>query len=276
MPIDTIAMPLRYMQPSEGGITRLETVVRALRLLRLLAKKPLCVQEVAEQLEVHKSTASRLLSSLRKERFVRLNAERKYELGYAVFELANALCENMDILKMARPYLEEMHRKTNETVHLAVIDGTDVIYLDKIDTARAIRMYSRVGKRAHAYCTGVGKVLLAYLPPSKLNKILSQISFKPLTKNTIVDVNQMTSELQEIRSHGLAWDHGEHEEGIYCIAAPVLGFNDQVIAAISISITTNYTSVDLLASYSDLLTETAKGISKLMGYVGDWPPHYRS
>lgn len=255
-----------------GGLRRIETVARALELLKLLVNNPLRVQEVADQLGIHKSTASRLLSTLQEAGFVRLNHDRKYELGYAVFELAHALSENMDLRKLARPHLEVLNKDTNETVHLAVLDGGEIIYIDKIDTSRPLRMYSRIGKRAHAYCTGVGKALLAYLPTEELESVLANISFKRFTDRTIVDKTQMYSELKKIRSNGIAWDRGEHEEKIYCIAAPIFDFNDRVVASISISSTITYTPEEVLAGYSGKLLDAAEAISRAMGYTGNWPP----
>ncbi|WP_052216948.1 IclR family transcriptional regulator [Thermincola ferriacetica] len=256
-------------------VTYIDTVARALCLLKLLAISPLRVQEAAEKLGIHKSSASRLLSTMRDHNFVRLNSNGKYELGYAVFEMAHALSEGMDVRKIGRPFLEQLNKTSNETVHLAVLDGIEIVYLDKIDTSRPIRMYSRIGKRAHVYCTGVGKALLAYLPDEKIDQILAQIKMKSFTARTIVDREHMMNEIREIRVNGIAWDRGEHEDDIYCMAAPVFDFTNKVIASISISATITYTPEEELAKYAGLLSQTAEAFSRAMGYVGDWPPPVR-
>ncbi len=245
----------------------METVSRALKLLKVIATRPMRVQEVAVILNVHKSSASRLLSVLQENNFVRLNREKKYELGYAVFELAYILKENLDLRVVARPYLEAINATTNETVHLAILDGAEVVYIDKIDSNRLIRMYSRTGRRASSHCTGVGKAILAFLPPKQLNKLLDKMELKKYTSNTIITKEALQTELKEIRKNSLAWDREEHEEDIYCIAAPIFDFNKRVIGSISISITIKYTSVEKLVSYEAELKKSAENISREMGYV---------
>ncbi len=245
----------------------METVSRALKLLKVIATRPMRVQEVAASLNIHKSSASRLLSVLQEDNFVRLNQEKKYELGYAVFELAYILKENLDLRVVARPYLETISATTNETVHLAILDGGEVVYIDKIDANRLIRMYSRTGRRASSYCTGVGKAILAYLPAKQLDRVLNTMEFKKYTENTIITKEALQAELVEIRKNSLAWDREEHEEDIYCIAAPIFDFSNRVIASISISITVKYASVEKLASYEADLKESAENISREMGHV---------
>jgi DNA-binding IclR family transcriptional regulator len=250
----------------------METVTRALEILKSLATGPLRVQDIVDRLGVHKSTASRLLATLRQHGFVRLNNRREYELGYAVFELAHALREMLDVRTVARPHLEALWEIIGETIHLAVLDGTEIVYLDKIDSRHPVRMYSRVGKRASSYCTGVGKAILAYLPPKELEQTLKAISFKRFTERTITDPMQLAEELAQVRSCGIAWDRGEHEPEIYCIGAPIFDFSDQVVAGISISVTTSRNPVEVLDGYKELLSKTAQAVSRDLGYVKAWPP----
>lgn len=249
----------------------METVSRALKLLKYIANQPMRVQEVADKLSVHKSTASRLISTLHKENFIRQNSNQQYELGFAVFELAHMLNDSLDLRLAAAQYLKNLNLKTNETIHLAVLDSGEVVYLDKKDSTRLVRMFSRVGKRAQPYCTGVGKALLAFLGEDELKKALNGISFKRFTERTIVTRDGLLKELAEIRRTGVAWDRGEHEPDIYCIAAPVFGFNHKVIASISISIMIKYTSIEDLSNFEKDLLEAAAFLSRDMGYVAEYP-----
>lgn len=245
----------------------MKTVSRALKLLKLLADHPLRVQDVADELGIHKSSASRLLSTLKKENFVQLNADRRYEPGYAIFELAHIFRDSLDLRKVARPYLKKINNLTCETIHLAVPDNNEVVYIDKLDAKHLIRMYSLVGKRAQFHCTGVGKAILAFLPGEVRNNILEKTRLNRYTGSTITSRESLIKELNRIREQYLAWDNGEHEEDIYCIAVPIFDFSNMVIASISISVTVKYTPIEKLASYERLLKEAALNISKNLGYV---------
>lgn len=248
----------------------MDTIDRSLKLLKKIAEQPMTVSEVAAELGIHKSTASRILSTLKNEHFLRLNSDKKYELGFAIFELAHALRESLDLRHAARPYMQVLSGITRETIHLAVYEDGEVVYVDKIDCKRSVRMYSRIGRRANAYCTGVGKALLAYQAPEELKKI-EQLQFQRFTENTITVPQELLAELETIRQVGLAWDRGEHEADIYCIAAPIFDFSGAAIASISISITIKYTSLEKLASYIGDLQHTAREISREMGYSVNYP-----
>ncbi|MEW5786101.1 MAG: IclR family transcriptional regulator [Bacillota bacterium] len=250
----------------------METVSRALKLLKLIAEKPMRVHEVAEKLGVHKSSASRLISALYKENFIRQNSNQQYELGFAVFELAHVMNSSLDLRVAAAQYLKNLNSKTNETIHLAVLDCGEVVYLDKKDSTRLVRMFSQIGKRAQPYCTGVGKALLAFLDQDELKKVLDSISFNRYTERTITARENLLTELHEIRKTGIAWDRGEHEPDIYCIAAPIFGFNQKVIASISISIMIKYSSIDELCRFDKDLLEAAASLSRDMGYAAQYPP----
>jgi IclR family KDG regulon transcriptional repressor len=248
----------------------MKTISRALKLLKIIAGQPLRVQEVADEMDIHKSSASRLLSTLQKENFVQLNDERRYELGYAVFELAHIFRDSLDLRKVARPYLEKINNLTCETIHLAVPDDHEVVYIDKLDAKRSVRMRSLVGKRAKLYCTGVGKAILAFLPDEAKNNILDKVNLVKYTDNTITSKDNLVKELTGIHDHYLAWDNGEHEEDIYCIAAPIFDFSNKVIASISVSASIKYTPVSTLALYQTPLRENAMLISRKLGYTGDY------
>ena len=254
----------------------METVSRALKLLKLISEQPIRVHEVAEKLGVHKSTASRLISTLHKENFIRQNSNQRYELGFAVFEMAHLMSNSLDLRSAAAPYLKNLNSISNETIHLAILDSGEVVYLDKKDSTRAVRMFSQIGKRAQPYCTGVGKALLAFLDEDELHIVLDGITFKQYTEHTLVSREALQRELGEIRKTGIAWDRGEHEPDIYCIAAPIFGFNQKVIASISISVMIKYTTIDELSKFLVTLSEAAAALSRDMGFAAVYPSFLRT
>ena len=142
----------------------------------------------------------------------------------------------MDVVSASRPFLEQLSSETSETVHLAVLDGESVVYVDKIDSPHLLRMYSHVGRRAPAYCTGLGKALLSSLTEPELRRIYPQKKLHRFTPNTITEPGRLEAELAEIRQRGVAVDNEEHEVGIVCFAAPVRERSGRVLAAISVSI----------------------------------------
>ena len=133
---------------------------------------------------------------------------------------------------MALPELEVLRDKTKETIHLAILDNMEVAYLEKLRGLHAIGlMSSQVGGRALAYCTGLGKVLLAYEDQERVRSHFTQFEFVPFTDTTIRTTAQLMSHLAEIREKGYATDYGEHEPDVYCVAAPIFDVNNEVVAA---------------------------------------------
>ena len=155
-------------------------------------------------MEVHKSTASRLLSSLKKEKFVHLNSNGKYQLGYAIFELSHAWSSNQDVISISAPYLKMLNKETNETIHLAILDEWQIVYINKIDSSKAIKMNSTIGKRAPAYCTGICKAILAFNSKDQKKTTIKKTEFIRYTDNTITDENKLNSNLDKVVEDGIA------------------------------------------------------------------------
>jgi DNA-binding IclR family transcriptional regulator len=215
-----------------------KSVLKALDILELLDGEPgLGVTEVAGRLEMEKSTAFRLLNSLRLRGYVRKDPENsRYSNGFRLFEMGNNVVQNMGLKEQAFPFLQELSQKTGEAVNLAIRDGKDVVYLDKIESQATIKVDLHIGKRMPMYCTGLGKVLLAFTDPEKVKELLSAETFVPFTPNTHRDLDFLAEELGQIRKQGYAWDKGEYVQDIVCIAAPVFGTGDNVVAALSVAL----------------------------------------
>lgn len=239
-----------------------QSVDRALLLLAELGDGPKRLGPLAEKFGIHKSTALRLLQTLEKHGFVQRRGEPpEFALGLRLVELSQTLLEELDIRQVARAQIQRLGAETGETVHLAIRDGAHVVYLDKVESIHPVRMYSQVGARADAYCTGVGKVLLAYTDPA----VWPEMEMRRFTANTITSREEMLQVAKEIRQEGWGWDEREHEESIRCIAAPVFGPGGAVAAAVSISVPTSRLSADQLAQHVPLLLDATAQISRALG-----------
>lgn len=215
----------------------IQAVSRAIKILEFVAANNMTrLSDISRGVGLNKSTTHGLIATLEAMGCIRQDQSTgKYALGLKLFELGQAVLANMDIRTAAMPYLLELSRKYEETVHLAILSGDEVIYIDKVDSPRSIRIVSKVGGRNPAYCTGVGKVLLAGLSDGELKKLLVDMEFKPITPNTITNAYALAEQINRIRQEGYATDSGEIDEGLSCFAAPVRNHLGAVTAAISLS-----------------------------------------
>jgi len=228
------------------------------------------VTELSRAVGLHKSTVHRLLGTLMRRGYVEKELETEnYRLGIKLLMLGSSILDRIDLRNIARPYIQELSKKTKEVVHIAILDEDEAVYIDKVESPdHSIRMYSQVGKRAPLHCTAVGKVLLAALKDEEAEKILRQKGMPRFTKSTITDMQQMKEELSTIRKQGYGFDEIEHEEGMRCVAAPIYDRSGKVIASISISGPIIYVTHFRMPELTDELLKTAKEISYQLGYTG--------
>jgi DNA-binding IclR family transcriptional regulator len=257
----------------------IQTIERVAQILDVLAKaaKGLNLGELAARVNLPKGTTHRLLSSLMYFDFVRQDPEtRKYSLGFKLVELGSSLLEQINLRKEAEPFLHALSEKIHETVYLAVLEGPEVVYIEKIeafDDSIGLRATSKVGQRNAANSCSLGKVLLSQLPDQVLHDLLREMPFIQKTENTITDPLQLKEHLQGVRARGYAIDDEESERGIRCIAAPVRNEVGLVVAAVSVSgPAIRITRERIQNSLKDDLVHTARSISKKLGYRGNEPP----
>jgi DNA-binding IclR family transcriptional regulator len=211
---------------------------RAFRIFSLLSDgKPRPLVELSEAISLSPSTTFRILSTLAYHKYIeRDEVSNQYHLGLACLQLAYAFLSSSDLRKVSLPILEALRDETKETIHLAVLDQMEVVYLDKLPGLHAIGiMSSQVGGRAPSYCTGLGEILLAYQPAELARAYYKDHKFSGFTQRTITDVDHLIRHLEECRKLGYALDEGEHEEEVYCVATPIFDLNNQAVAALSIS-----------------------------------------
>jgi DNA-binding IclR family transcriptional regulator len=194
-------------------------------------------------------------------------SNKKYSLGLKFLNTATKIIDSIDIRNIAHPYLIELEKSSNETIHLTTFDGKRVVYIDKIESIKPIRMYSRIGNVAPINCTAAGKVILAFQKNGIISSIIKSLDFIPLTKNTITDKEEFIKNLEDIRNKGFAIDNSEHEENICCIAAPIRDYSREVKYAVSISAIKTRMNLSKLITFKDILIEKANMISKELGFI---------
>ena len=200
------------------------------------ASAPLRFSDIVAQSGLPKSTVNRLLAALVANDMARVDASgRRYVAGYGLLQLAKRTWDELDIRAAASDELESLLADVQETLHLAVVEGHELVYVDKRESPQTIRLFSAVGKRGPLYCTGVGKAILAFMAPAERDPVVADIVFARHTPNTLADADALDAELAAVRARGCAFDMEEHEEGIRCVAAPIFNFRGQPVAGISVT-----------------------------------------
>ena len=245
------------------------SVKRAITILEYLAKakRPKELAAISHDLAMNKSTVYRFLSTLAEAGYVRRESDTgRYALGSRVVWLAAKFLETMDIRQLARPILEELARESGETIHLAILDRDEVVYIDKVDGRQAVQMASRVGSRMPVHSTALGKVILADLPESQWQRYISEVGLTPYTPNTIVDPEAFFEHLRQARKQNYSIDNVENEEGIRCVATPIRDHTGKTVAALSITGWTITMTPEKVESLVPLARKGALAISERLGF----------
>ena len=210
---------------------------RGLLLLEALSEvRELPLSEVARRLHLPFSTTFRLLETLRRRGFVAQSSETGlYRLGIRAFEVGSTFLAQGQLHEVAHPVMDALVGEINETVNLAVLDKKEAVYIHRVESRLLVRKFTQLGARTPLYCTGVGKVLLAWRRPGEALALLGQSPLEALTRNTLTDPTALLRELSKVRVRGYAFDNEEREVGVRCVAAPVRDGKGQVVAALSLS-----------------------------------------
>jgi IclR family KDG regulon transcriptional repressor len=248
--------------------TRLSSVANAMRLLRVFSDESyeIGISDLGKHLQLPKSTVHRLASTLIEADMLEQSEENgKYRLGLAVFELGSLVRRKMDVSIEAKPFLMALREKTGETVHLAILDGVSIMYINSLESKQAIRMTLDIGMRKPAHSTAAGKVLLAFQPPEVQERVLAQ-GLDQRTPNTIVDPVAFRHELAQIRNRGYANNDEENQVGVRSLAAPVWDYTGNVIAAISVAGPAQRLTKKVVAGFAPEVVSSAEAISARLGY----------
>jgi IclR family KDG regulon transcriptional repressor len=236
------------------------TVGKALDVLDMVASagRPLRFTEMLGSSPYPKATLYRFLQVLTHQGMLSHDPESgSYALGVRLVRLAHAAWAQSSLAPLARPHVDALSARLHETIHLAQLDQGQVLYVDKRNAARPVEMFSQAGKVGPAYCTGVGKAMLAHLPRDALEAALQRQSFHRFTPHTLASRDALTAELQAIRARGYAFDREEHEPGIICVAVPIIARNGGVMGGLSVTSTVARTTLDGLAGLAPEIQATA-------------------
>lgn len=243
------------------------SVERALAILETLGQKPdgYGCTELGQLLCLHKSTVHRFLSTLQAYGFAEQDpGTERYRLGMKMVYLGMKVLDSLDFRKVAIPYMHELVEISRETVQLAVLDGDEVLVLEREHSPEAITV--NLGLRSQVHCTADGKVLLAALANENAIGVLERNGMPQNTVNTITDINQMLSHLEKVRQQGFAISADELVEGVRSIAAPVYNHNGLVIAALSILGPGSRLTLERISRLVTVLKETCTSVSMQLGY----------
>ncbi|MEP5731006.1 MAG: IclR family transcriptional regulator [Sulfitobacter sp.] len=240
------------------------TVGKAMDVLDQVASfgRPVRFGTLLEASPFPKATLYRFLQTLTNQRLLAYDADAQtYSVGVRLVRLAHAAWSQTSLAPIARPHLDALSHKIGLTVHLAQLDHGQVLYVDKRNAAHPVEMFSDAGKIGPAYCTGVGKAMLAHMPQAEQKRIFDQQSYHAFTPQTLTDADQLAAELRNIVARGHAYDREEHEPGIICIAVPVLSSRGRVLGGLSITGATRDTDYNKLDALVPDLRAAAAAIA---------------
>lgn len=246
---------------SVAGVMRTMAILEALGAI----ERDSGVSEIAQQLDMSKSTVYRFLQTLKGLGYVIQDEDDRYRLSVRLFELGAKSLPQLDLVREADPAMRHINALTGESVHLGILEAGNIVYVHKLDSSYNLRMYSRVGLRAPLYCTGIGKVLMAWLEESEVIKHLQGETFTPRTANTLPNIEAYLEELAQIRVNGYGEDREEFEANMRCLSVPVFNRMGVVIAGMSVSFPCFRFQEDLKASYVRELLEAGRATSRRMG-----------
>lgn len=248
----------------------IQSIQRAAIILRSFTEMEpeLGVTELSQRLNLHKSTVSRILSTLQNEGLVGQNPETgKYRLGVGLISLAGVALGRLNARAAAQPYLTDLVNATQETVNVTVLDGQECVNIERAFSPQPIRYMGWIGRRSPLHCTASGKVILAYMDPAQRTAVLPS-SLRRYTNKTITDLAQLEQSLAAVCRDGYAIVHEEYEDGFSSIAAPIYDYQGSVAAALAVSGPTYRLEDGVITTFVGPLLEAARQSSAGLGYRG--------
>jgi DNA-binding IclR family transcriptional regulator len=241
---------------------------RSVLLLKILAAGPV-EKRLADfsGAGLHKSTAFRLLEALSRHGLVAVDERSgRYRLGLGLFELGMAAVSRLDVGQCAPPFLEALAADTGESASLGIFEDPEVVHILRVESAHPLRLPSLAGRRSPAYCTGIGKAILAHLESERLQRYLAEVTLHSRTPRTITDPEALQQDLRRVRARGWSLDDEEIFPGLRCVAAPIFGFDGRVAAGVSVAGPTSRMLKDSLPRFAAKVVATAAEISRRLGH----------
>lgn len=262
---------MREWEPDEKQ-NHVKSVMKAFMIMEELDKSgELSIRDLSDKMQMDKATVHRLVNTIKNAGYVDQDPEsKKYSNSMKLLAMGNRVMDKTGIKRICRNYIEDLAAETGETVNLGVRVGNKIFYIDKLESSSTIKVGQSIGSNVPCYCSGLGKVILAFTEKNEVMDILDGITFDKYTDHSIIDRELLMEELKEIKQKGYAVDDEEYVIGLVCIGAPILNYHGKPVAAISVSCPKYRYDENLhLPLYSKLVMEEAKKISKRLGYKGE-------
>jgi IclR family transcriptional regulator, KDG regulon repressor len=252
--------------------TTVQSLQRGLEILVAIAQtdRPLGITDLSRRFGLAKGSISRLVTTLVQQAFLTRDPETaKYQVGMKVWELGNGAMSRFDVRAMARPVMAELNAVTQETVHLTVLtEGDEMVFLDKLDSTRAVRPNVALGASLPVYCVANGKAMLAFLPKARVDRVLRG-KLRKFTDTTITRKAELLKYLDKVRRLGYAVNRGEYRTDVSGLAAPIFNHIGAAVAALGISVPSTRMTPELIDDLGPRLVKGARRISQALGYRGD-------
>ena len=247
-----------------------ESIARGMNVFSFIVNshKAVGITQIAKALNLSIAAVQRVTYTFQKLGYLRKDEERRrYVLGHKGWVLGLGIVKDIDLKNVAHPYLEELSAEIDETVNLAILDGTQIVYIDRIKTEQIININLSIGSKLPIYCSSMGKSLLAFLPNDELLKLLDKIDMKPITPNTITSKARLLEELQKVKKRGFSINDKELDIGLRSVAAPVRNESGTVVASVNIAVpSSRVTFEELRTKFAGKAINVTKVISDALGY----------
>jgi len=244
-------------------------VERALAMLEAVAQEPdgLSNADISRKLNIPKSSASYILRTLENQGYLTRDLETgKYRVGLKVLSLGRGALTGIDVRDVALPIMRHLMEKTNLTCHLAILDGPDAVYIEKVEPHGFIKMDTWVGRRMRVHATSVGKALVAHIPQEHLEKMLAERGMEKRTPKTITTVPRLLKELEKVREQGYAVDDEENNIGARCLGAPIFNQSGAIEASLGLSGAIQHVNSHTMPRIVEALKDAARHVSMQLGY----------
>ena len=253
------------------SVSAVTSIDRALTILEVLSqsKRGLTNAEISRKLKLPKSTASYILRTLKQKGYLQRDDDlARYRITAKLFSVGSQALRGLELHDVAVPILQDLVDKTDLAGHLAILDGHEAVYIEKIDKPGFIKMNTWIGRRMDVHCTAAGKALIAYLPQQVVEEIIRDRGLPKRTPKTITSLNHLLRELAKVRANGYALDDSENNPDVMCIGAPIFNMEGRVVAAVSLTGTESQARSHKFESHVKLIKHAAKQISHQLGHVG--------
>ncbi len=257
---------------------KVQVLDRAINILEFIGRQSsgeAALPELSAAMKLHKTTTHRIAHVLESRGLLRRGLDsNRYRLGLHLYDLGCQALDHVNIRDEARPLMTRVAYEVGETVHLALLDRAEVLYIERVEAQRSLTMGSKLGARNPVYCTALGKTILAYSAETEVDRTLTGLRMEARTRNTITNVLTLKRELERVRDRGYAIDDEEIEEGIRCIAAPILNASGLAVAAVSVSGPSSRITPERYQLIGKTMMKAAQELSTRMGHqvIGSEPP----